>query len=322
MKKPILTLSLLLLFVPFVDAQKVKKKDVKRALEQGKITGLTLLTDNQFTPGTKMEFDLQATLEGGAVALASDFDILWEAASLTVDNAPYKIQGEFLAKGKGVLKPNDAPFYYPNKNIRITAEVAGRKTEKELPPSYCYANSTILKRGGSGSSGNHDLAIESNSGRGVNGSDGAPGPDLQIEVKEEKIGDVLHVVLSINGENYPLDPACSKVSVVSRGGDGGSGSWGLRGESSSKNDKGEYTQRGRKGGNGGDGGRGGNGGMITVSGLYEKYRNVVTFSSEGGEGGDAGTGGAGGSGSTDGADGIDGRAGADGGPGQVVFKNP
>lgn len=319
--KKILLIVLSTLFIPFAYAQKVRNKDVKRAIEQGKISEIALLLDDQFTPGKTMEFDLRATLDGGTTVLASEFGVLWESTTLTVDNSPYKIKGEFLSNGKGVLKPRDPAAYYPQVQIHVTAQLSGKKAEKVLTPFHCYSDFKIQKFGARGLSGNRDTSIDSPGANGIDGTNGSPAPDLTIEVKEEMIGDILHVILTINGDNYPLDPACSRVIVVSRGGDGGSGSSGLAGRESPKNSDNEYTRRGGSGGKGGDGGRAGNGGTITVSGLYEKYRNVVTFVSEGGTGGSAGNGGRGGSGSTDGTEGMDGRSGMDGAPGQVIFKN-
>lgn len=306
-------------------SQKIKSKDVKRAIEQGKVSEVNLKIGDQFTPDTNMEFDLEVRLTDGNVVLASDFNVIWDYATLDIDNTPFKIKGEFLSNGKGVLKPRDPSAYYPSLPVRVSIELAGKKAEKTLSPLFCYPNLLIMRAGPKGSSGSNGSngSYEGAAGdRGERGENGERGPDISIEILEEEIGGKAHVIVLLDGRKYPIDPACSKARIVSSGGNGGSGGRGGRGAHSGKNREGEYTRNGGNGGEGGSGGRGGDGGTITVSGAaYEKYKNILLIESIGGNGGEGAFGGDGGDGRSNGRSGRMGSDGANGSAGQVVIKN-
>lgn len=304
-------------------AQRIKSKDIKRAVEQGKITEVKLVIEDRFTPGNNQEFDLRVQLESGVTVLASEYHMLWDYVELNVDNTPYKIRGEFFANGKGVIKPRDAAAYYPDLAVRVSATLGGRKDEKLLTPLHCYPNLQILRVGLRGQSGDRGDGSESggNGGQGEYGGSGERGPDIQLEVMEEVIAEKIHVVIAIDGKKYPFDPECSSVAVISRGGDGGSGGRGGKGGNSPKDNKNEYTRNGGRGGNGGGGGDGGDGGNITIRGsAYDKYKSKLVLRSEGGSGGDGGVGGSGGSGKSDGREGTEGRSGRNGQSGQVIIN--
>ncbi|MBL7852184.1 MAG: collagen-like protein [Cyclobacteriaceae bacterium] len=324
MKRLILSILLVTFALPS-PGQKVKSKDVKRAVEQGKVAGITLLIGDQFTPDTNMEFDLQVKLDDGIVVLASDHHLLWDYATVDVDNTPYKIKGEFLANGKGIIKPRDPSAYYPNLPVRVAIELAGKKVEKSLTPLFCYPNLVIRRSGSKGTSGSRggNGSYEGAPGdRGEPGENGERGPDISLEISEEEIEGKTHVIVLLEGKKYPIDPSCSKVMIVSSGGNGGSGGRGGRGANSGKDKEGDYTRMGGNGGEGGRGGNGGDGGNITVSGIaYEKYKSILQIESLGGSGGEGAFGGDGGNGKSDGRSGRTGTDGKDGRAGQVVIKN-
>jgi hypothetical protein len=306
-------------------AQKVKSKDVKRAIEQGKVSEVTLVIGDQFTPDINLEFDLQVKLDDGTVVLASDHHLVWDYTNVDIDNTPYKIKGEFLANGKGLMKPRDPSAYYPNLPVRVALELAGKKVEKTLTPVFCYPSLIIQRSGSRGKSGDRggNGSYEGAPGdRGESGEDGGFGPEISVEILEEEIGGKAHTIVLLEGRKYPVDPTCSRVRIISSGGNGGSGGRGGRGANSSKDKEGEYTRMGGNGGDGGRGGRGGDGGTITVSGnAYEKYKDILQIESLGGSGGEGAFGGDGGDGKSNGRSGRTGTDGSDGRTGQVVIKN-
>lgn len=317
---------LLLCLLPLsVAAQKVKSKDVKRSIEQGSVSEIVLLIGDRFTPDTNTEFDLQVKLGSGTVVMASEHHVIWDYATVNVDNTPYKIKGEFFANGKGVIKPRDPSFYYPDLPVRVAIELAGKISEKTLTPLFCYPNLMIRRSGPRGERGNNGGrgSYEGAAGdRGDQGTDGQRGIDIHVEITEEDISGKPHVIVSLEGRKYPLDPTCSKVSIISAGGNGGNGGSGGRGANSGKDSKGKYTRSGGNGGDGGRGGNGGDGGTITVSGTaYEKYKHLLDIQSLGGEGGEGGDSGYGGDGTSNGRSGRPGSDGKAGQPGQVIIKN-
>lgn len=324
MKKSVFILGFLVGLYWSCDAQKMKTKEIKKALEQGKVTSIELLIGDTFTPGNNLEFDLRVTLENGTILLASEAHVIWEYADVVVDNSPFKIRGEFLANGKGVLKPRDPSMYYPSIQARVAVDVMGKKAEKVLAPVHCYPSLVIDRVGSLGDNGdNGSNGYTGGSGRdGRDGEDGKPGPDILVDITEETIDGKPHIVVTLGDRHYPLDPSCSKVTIVTRGGNGGRGGSGGDGGDANKDTKGKYSGAGGRGGRGGDGGDGGNGGAITVTGsAYARYQEVVLLLSQGGEGGGYGENGDGGDGTTRGSRGSIGRSGSDGRAGQVIVKN-
>lgn len=325
MKRSIILLILLILVAGQAAAQKVKAKEVKKALEAGKVSTIELVADSTFTPGFRKEFDLRVQLDGGQTVLASDFHFIWDQALIQVDHAQHKIKGEFLANGMGVIIPGDASQFYPYRTVRVTADLAGKKVEREMKPTFCFNSLRIERTGQQGSSGDRGSSSFSGGGSGGNGeqgSDGTNGPDIQVEFLEESFNGKNHLMILVDGKKYPVDTDCSMIVIASRGGDGGKGGRGGNGGNSSKNSKGEYTSSGGRGGNGGKGGDGGNGGNITVTGsqVYEKYKSKITITSEGGDGGDGSDGGNGGDGKSNGRSGSMGYSGSKGQHGTVTFK--
>ena len=315
-------LFLVLSFSASIFGQKLKNKEVKKLLESG-VTSIEVITNDSFIPAKSQEVDLKVTFNTGASVNASDYHFIWDQVTCDVVNAGWKIKGELLTNGKGVVYPYILSKYYSSNAIDVTMTLSGKTASKKVLTNYCIENYIILQKGNDGGDGTagYEGSSGSNGRGGLDGKNGDPGPDFEVSVNEELIESKTYLILSIGDEKYKLDPACSSVAIISRGGEGGKGGRGGRGGTSLKDNKNEYKGNGGRGGSGGRGGKGGMGGTITVSGnAVEKYKSKITFMSEGGEGGKGGDGGSGGRGKSDGSSGMDGSNGAQGAGGQIIFK--
>ncbi len=309
-------LPLLLLIAIQTNGQKLKPKDVKKSLEEGKVVSIAVISADVFTPGVTQSIDIKVFFEGGRSVLASDFHFIWDKIQLIVDDSVVVMHGERLADGMGVLIPDEAWRYYPELPLTIRAELAGRQCEKLLNPNFCSNNLLIEDAGANGESASSGYF--GGAGKGMDGRNGADGPNMNIAIEEELIGGKSHIIVTYNERKYPVSPQCGLITVVSRGGNGGKGGNGGRGFDGT--DTKTFIERGGNGGNGGDGGHGGRGGTITVSGsAYLQYSGKIVLRSEGGAGGKGGRGGSGGSGYMPGRPGYQGKEGVAGNPGLVVI---
>jgi hypothetical protein len=291
-----------------VHSQKLKNKDIKLALEAGKLREISIITEDPFTPEQNQELDLKVTFQDGSTALASDFHTIWDQAVCTVTNAGVRAKSGLLSEGKGLIVPNVLPMYYPAVGITISIELAGKSVTKELRPNLCIENYTILQQGTNGVRGRSG----SSGSDGDRGDTGSNGPDMEVKIEEETVSSKTFMVIIFADKKFMLDPECSSVKIISSGGRGGNGGKGGSGRSN-------RSENGENGGDGGDGGRGGKGGTITVSGsAVEKYKTKITLISVGGDGGSggaSGSGGSGGPGKSSGRSGSSGSSGLDGNAG-------
>jgi hypothetical protein len=310
-------------FSTSVLAQQFKAKEVKKFLEGG-VSEISIVTNDTFTPERNQEMDLKVTFTNGKSVFASEYHFIWDQVTCKVDNAGWKIKGELLSNGKGLIVPYTLSKYYSSSEVVIRMNLQDKTTSKKVSATYCIENCTLVQKGNDGGDGSSGSEGSSSGGSGRSGSDGSngdAGPDIEVIVDEELVDSKPYMVLSIADQKYKLDPACSSVTIISRGGEGGKGGSGGRGGTSLKDNKNEYKNNGGRGGSGARGGRGGMGGTITVSGsAVEKYKSRLTFISEGGQGGDGGRGGYGGRGKSNGTSGMDGSNGSRGSAGQVIFK--
>jgi hypothetical protein len=304
-----------------VTAQKIKTKDIKRAIENKEVSAIKLISGDTFIPEIPQDFDLQITLQNGTTLLASEHHVIWSHVDITATNATAKIKSEFLANGKGRLHPLNLSEYYTAGKISLEVAMLGMRDAHELVASYCINGYHFERQGQKGSSGSSGSSGYSGSAgsSGRDGYAGANGPDMEIQVDEEVIADKTMMVITFEGKKYPFDPACSSVMVASIGGHGGDGGNGGNGGEGSKREN-QYTGSGGRGGNGGNGGRGGSGGTIYVSGsAVDKYKDKFKFISQGGNGGRSGNSGRGGNGRSSGSSGSMGSSGSKGMDGQVVM---
>lgn len=301
----------------------LRKKDVKRALEGGNIQSIELVSPDQFKPETKQEFDLKVILPGGASFMASDFHFVWDEVALDVTNSQSKIKSDFLADGKGLIRPGERAMYYPSLPITIHASLLGKESSKELRPDFCASDYRLVNsasNGSNGSRGSNGYSAGASGQRGSDGQRGKDAADIHVVVEEEVVGDKTFFILTVNGVKYPFDASCSTVVFSGKGGDGGRGGEGGDGGDGRK-EQNKFTSAGGRGANGGDGGDGGNGGNLYVSGAaYEKYKDKISFVSRGGNGGQGGRGGRGGNGTSSGSSGSYGSSGRDGSPGKVIVN--
>lgn len=318
---------ILAFFQVFVShGQKLKNKDVRRAIEDGKVREVNIICAERFNPELDQELDLKITLQDGTEILASEFRIIWDKARCTITNAGLRIQGELLPNGKGVITPHNLSHYYLRESITVSVDLAGKNVIKVLSPNYCFKNYTIRRNGENGSTGKQgstglqgsDTSLAGKGSDGGDGVKGADGPDIELQIDEEFILKKAFIVITFEKKIFMIDPECSTIQVISQGGNGGNGGQGGRGGKSYMID-GRYALDGGSGGKGGVGGNGGNGGTITLRGnAVDKYKSKFTFISVGGEGGASGQGGAGGGGKRAGRTGLKGREGNDGSSGQII----
>ncbi len=314
--------AMIFIFVAPANGQKIKTKDIKKAIEGNQVEFVKLISPETFTPEIAQDFDLEITLQNETKLLASEHHIIWNYAEITATHATVKIKGEFLANGKGRLHSESLSEFYQNDKINLEVTLAGKRDSKVLTANYCIAYYNFERKGTNGYSGTLGSSGY-NGSHGSNGSDGkngGNGPDMEIQIDEEVIRDKTFVVITHDGKKYPLDPSCSTITIYSAGGDGGRGGDGGDGGDGARSQN-KYTGSGGRGGNGGDGGRGGNGGNLVVSGnAVEKYGDKIKFISKAGRGGAGGRSGRGGNGTVSGSSGRSGTSGSDGAPGQVVVK--
>lgn len=300
-------------------AQELKKKDVKKLIEARKIVSISILSPDKFIPGQSQVFDLSLYLADGHKILASDYHFIWEDVTITTLNCGAKARNELLTQGNGLLVPHDLSAYYQVDSLMLSLEIAGLKVSKVLKTDYCISNYVFTRQGSDGSRGTSGTdGYNGGAGNpGRDGSDGRDGPDMTVQIDEEIIGGKAYLILSYEGNKYRLNPGCSSVSLVSRGGDGGPGGDGGKGGDGSRKEN-VFTGNGGNGGRGGNGGDGGKGGTITLAGnAVEKYKPILTLLSKGGDGARGGSGGRAGNGKTNGLSGSSGRAGSTGDSGGV-----
>lgn len=303
------------------NGQKIKNKDIRKAIEGNQVADIRIISEDRFTPELKQEFDLQITLQDGSTLLASDHHVIWDHAEVEAINSAVKIKGELLANGKGLLVPHNLPAYYPEGSITLSVELTGKKDSKVLSADYCFSNYIFERHGSNGSSGTSGSngSTEGNGSKGYEGRPGADGPDLEIQMEEESISGKTFLIIIFEGNKFPFVAECSSISIIAQGGNGGDGGRGGDGGEGRRAEN-KYTGNGGRGGNGGDGGNGGKGGNIYVFGdAADKYKGKLKFMTEGGKGGRAGTSGRGGNGKTSGSSGSYGRDGGRGKPGEVIY---
>lgn len=302
-------------------SQKVKRGDIKDAIEEGGIKEVAIVTKDTFWPQVESEMDIQLTFLDGTVVLASEHKIIWKKAIISSGNMT-------IDDNTGKFTPWEPYYYYPNIPINISVTIGGKKVSKELRPSFLYSNYSTSKRGDSGTNGTGGRlgstgTAKTSPGSGSNGNpggNGGNGPNLDIQIEEELIGEVPHVIVNINGKKYPIHYQTESITVKTIGGSGGSGGVGGIGGTGQKiGDK--FQENGGSGGNGGGGGDGGDGGSIYVTGgALQKYKSILNFSSEGGSGGSGGNGGMGGNGIARGKVGTRGRDGRNGSSGVINYQ--
>ncbi len=304
-----------------VSAQKMKAKDVRKAIEENQVSEIKIVCDDQFIPETRQEFDLQVMLQNGAMLLASDHHTIWDYAEVTASNTGMKIKGELLSNGKGLLVPHNLSMYYPEGKIILSVELAGKKDSRDLTAKYCLEGYAFERHGSNGYAGTSgsDGSAESYGSPGREGKAGDQGPDVEIQVEEEMVSGQNFMLVIFEGKKLLFDPSCSSVSIITRGGNGGDGGRGGNGGEGRRSEN-KYTGNGGRGGNGAAGGNGGRGGNIYLFGnASEKFKDKFRLTSEGGKGGRGGMSGRGGNGKVSGSSGMNGKDGQAGANGEVVF---
>ena len=190
------------------------------------------------------------------------------------------------------------------------------KNKKHEDPDEPDPDPRIEVSGSGGATGGMGVGIAEGK-MGPKGEKGDDGPEVTVTVVWfEKNGKKLLKVTGDSVDPFTFDPAKTKLTIVSRGGQGGKGGTGGRGRDNPSGVAG-------RGGRGGKGGRGGRGGAVTVffeAGHPEIEKHVVV-ESPGGDPGEGGDGGQPGGGMTSGDNGDNGEPGEAGPEGpKPVFK--
>lgn len=296
-------------------AQQIKAKEAKRLLQEGKLTGLTLLLPDQFKPGTQLMLNAKLLFSGDQYGLASDIKGFWEEAQLLVNDSALQITKDLLEDDGILFDPWAASKYYSEKKLIVVVKWKGVEASKQLTPDFCAEQLLIEEVGANGANGvgGYQLA----GGRGMDGKNGEPGPDIEVQFEEATIGEKQHLVIVCNKKSYFFQLGCGSIIIRSKGGNGGGG--GAGGQGNDGDNTQTYIASGGRGGQGGEGGYGGRGGNFKVHGsaIYLKYKQFIELESIGGKAGKAGRGGVGGQGYGYSQSGRRGQSGRNGGSGLI-----
>lgn len=294
-------------------AQQIKAKDAKKLLQDGKLTGIDLLLPDRFKPGTPLTLEAKLLFPGGQYGLASQIKGFWEEAQLLVNDSLVLVTKDILEDDGVLIDPWTASKYYPEKKLMVAVKWKGVEGSKPVEPDFCQEQLLIEEIGANGANGvgGYQLA----GGRGMDGKNGEPGPDMEVRFDEAMIGGKQHLAIVCNKKSYFFQLGCGSVIIRSKGGNGGGG--GAGGQGNDGDNTQTYITSGGRGGQGGEGGYGGNGGNFKVHGsaVYLKYQQFIQLESIGGKPGKAGRGGVGGQGygySQRGGKGQSGRTGRSG----------
>lgn len=296
-------------------AQQIKAKETKNLLQEGKLEGLDLVLPDQFKPGTNVMLDVKLLFPNGQYGLASRVKGFWEEAQVLVNDSSVQVTKDQIKDDGILIDPWSPSTTDPEKKPTVVVKWKEVQGSKQLVPDFCLEQLLIEEVGADGAIGvgGYQLA----GGRGMDGKNGEPGPDMDVKFSEVVVGGKQHLNIVCNRKSYFLQLGCGSVTIRSRGGNGGKGGAGGQGNDGYSTET--YLTSGGRGGQGGQGGYGGRGGNIKVHGseVYLKYKQYIQLESIGGESGKAGSGGVGGRGYGYSQRGGKGQSGLSGGSGFI-----
>ncbi len=188
-------LVLLLCWVGYsAEAQQIKGKEAKKLLQEGKLTAIALVLPDQFKPGAKLTLEAKLLFPNDRFALASEIKGFWEDARLSVNDSALQFSKDLVVEDGIVIDPGTSADYYPDKKLMVALKWGEVEAKKQLAPDFCTEQLVIEEAGAHGTDGVGGYKLAG--GRGMDGKNGEPGPDMELWLSEAMIGEKQHVMIT------------------------------------------------------------------------------------------------------------------------------